>query len=129
LNPTASRYRGKDYAMKKPPLSERLNFRIDKESFDAFEDKVNASGVSKSEFFRDMVLNNKTQVIERKKTTDNTKQALYLLNKSSNNINQLARAANIANQTGKISDNIYSSFLAELDNQSQLLRALLDHVS
>ncbi|MGZ4953944.1 MAG: ribbon-helix-helix domain-containing protein [Methylobacter sp.] len=115
--------------MKKPPLSERLNFRIDKESFDAFEDKVNASGVSKSEFFRDMVLNNKTQVIERKKTTDNTKQALYLLNKSSNNINQLARAANIANQTGKISDNIYSSFLAELENQSQLLRALLDHVS
>jgi hypothetical protein len=129
LNPTASRYRGKDYTMKKPLLSERLNFRIDKESFDAFEDKVKAFGGSRSVFFRDMVLNNKTQVIERKKTTDNTKQALYLLNKSSNNINQLARAANIANQTGKISDNIYSSFLAELENQSQLLRALLDHVS
>ncbi|WP_036244115.1 plasmid mobilization protein [Methylobacter luteus] len=113
----------------KKPLSERLNFRIDEESFSVFEGKVKASGRSKSEFFRELVLTNKTQVIERKKTTDNTKQALYLLNKSSNNINQLARAANIANQTGKLSDSLYASFLSELENKSQLLKALLDHVS
>lgn len=110
-------------------MKERLNFRIDTESFAAFEEKVKASGMNKSEFFRELVLTNKTQVIERKKTTDNTKYALYLLNKSSNNINQLARAAHIANQKGDISDNIYLSFLESLENHNNLLQAMLDHVS
>lgn len=113
----------------KPILSERLNFRIDLESLKAFSDKVEASGLSKSEFFRELVLTNKTQVIQRHKITDNTKQALYLLNKCGNNINQCARVLNSANKKGDISDNIYISILDELENNSQLLRAMLDHVS
>jgi uncharacterized protein (DUF1778 family) len=113
----------------KKPLSERLNFRIDAESKAAFDEKVNASGLSKSEFFRELVLTNKTQVIERKKTTVNTKYALYLLNKCGNNINQCARVLNSANKKGDISDNVYISILEELENNSQLLRAMLDHVN
>lgn len=126
LNPTAGRYRGEDDAMKK--LSKRLNFRIDEETFNTFEKKVDASGLTKSEFFRDMVLTNRTQVIERKKKTDNTQRALYLINKSSNNINQLAKAANIANIKGNVSDNFYINLLESLETHNQLLRSLLNHV-
>jgi CRISPR/Cas system CSM-associated protein Csm3 (group 7 of RAMP superfamily) len=126
LNPTDEPLSRQDDAMKK--LSKRLNFRIDEETFDAFEKKVDASGLTKSEFFRDMVLTNRTQVIERKKKTDNTQRALYLINKSSNNINQLAKAANIANIKGEVSNNLYLNLLESLETHNQLLRALLDHV-
>jgi hypothetical protein len=109
-------------------MSERLNFRVSHELYSEFETKFNLSGMkNKSEFFRDIILRNKTQFIVRN-NTDNTKQALYLLNKSSNNINQLARAANIANKTGKISDNTYISFIESINEHNNLLRALLDHV-
>jgi len=110
------------------PLSKRLNFRLDETTYLAFEAKVQAANLSRSEFFRDIILNNKTQVVARKKTTDTTKQALFLINKTSNNINQLAKAANTAQQTGKITDQLYRSVLESLDQHNQLLQALLDYV-
>jgi hypothetical protein len=111
------------------PLSKRLNFRIDETTYAAFEAKVSAANLTRSEFFRDIILNNKTQVIARKITTDHTQQALFFLNKASNNINQLAKAANTAQQAGKITDQHYISVLEALDQQNQLLRAFLDHVN
>ena len=42
------------------PLSKRLNFRIDETTYDAFEAKVSAANLTRSEFFRDIILNNKT---------------------------------------------------------------------
>jgi hypothetical protein len=111
------------------PLSKRLNFRIDETTYDAFEAKVSAANLTRSEFFRDIILNNKTQVIARKITTDHTKQALFFLNKASNNINQLAKAANTAQQAGKITDKLYISVLESLNQQNQLLQAFLDHVN
>ena len=110
-------------------LSKRLNFRIDEATYSAFEAKVSAANITRSEFFRDIVLNNKTQVIARKITTDHTKQALFLINKASNNINQLAKAANTAQQSGKITDKLYRSLLESLDQQNQLLQAFLEHVN
>ena len=44
------------------PLSKRLNFRIDETTYDAFEAKVSAANLTRSEFFRDIILNNRTQV-------------------------------------------------------------------
>ena len=111
------------------PLSKRLNFRIDETTYDAFEAKVSAANLTRSEFFRDIILNNRTQVVARKITTDHTKQALFLINKTSNNINQLAKAANIAQQSGKITENLYLSILESLDQQNQLLQSFLDHVN
>ena len=61
------------------PLSKRLNFRIDETTYDAFEAKVSAANLTRSEFFRDIILNNRTQVVARKITTDHTKQALFKL--------------------------------------------------
>jgi len=110
-------------------LSKRLNFRIDETTYSAFEEKVQAANLTRSEFFRDIILNNKTQVIARKITTDHTKQALFFLNKASNNINQLAKAANTAQHSGKITDKLYLSVLESLDKQNQLLQAFLEHVN
>jgi hypothetical protein len=131
LNPTPGRYRGGKTIMTDQPrsLSKRLNFRIDEATYSAFEAKVSAANLTRSEFFRDIVLNNKTQVIARKITTDHTKQALFLINKTSNNINQLAKAANTAQQSGKITDKLYISLLESLDQQNQLLQAFLEHVN
>lgn len=111
------------------PLSELLDFQVDAESLAAFEEMVKSSGLSQQELFRELVLNDKTQVNERKVIPDNTRQALYLLNKASNDMIKLAKEAGIANQAGDLSDDLYTSLLDELENQQQLLRALLDRVN
>ncbi len=111
------------------PLTQRLNFRIDEETFDKFEAKVSASGLTKSEFFRALVLTNKTQVVAKPPMTRDKKQALYLMNKTSNNINQLAKAVNIANQSGQVADETFNGLLKELEHLIQLMKSVANNVN
>lgn len=62
--------------------------------------KFGASGLSQSEFFREYVLTNTTQVISRPVASKDSKRAVFLLHKASNNINQLAHRANSENRAG-----------------------------
>jgi len=109
------------------PLSERLNFRIDKETIDKFNEKVNASGMTKSEFFRDIVLNNKTQVVARPPMTEDNKRVHFILNRTSNNLNQLAKSAHIAHISGKVSDDTFSGILKELEHIAQLMKLVANN--
>ncbi|MFI3187226.1 MAG: ribbon-helix-helix domain-containing protein [Methylococcaceae bacterium] len=111
------------------PLTQRLNFRIDEETFNKFDAKVSASGLTKSEFFRDLVLTNQTQVVAKPPMTEDKKRALYLMNKTSNNINQLAKVANIANQSGQIADDTFNGLLNELEYLSQLMKSVTNNVN
>jgi uncharacterized protein (DUF1778 family) len=109
-------------------LSRRLNFRIDEAAYTLFVEKAAAAGMTQSEFFRKVVCLNKTQVIARAPMTEHRRHALYLLNKASNNINQLAKAANIAHQAGKVSEETYTAILTNLDHLTRLMKASLEHV-
>jgi hypothetical protein len=44
----------------------------------------------------------------------NTRRIIFLLNKTSNNINQIAKGINIANLTGSVNDSIYNKILLRL---------------
>ncbi|RZI55639.1 MAG: plasmid mobilization relaxosome protein MobC, partial [Pseudomonas sp.] len=70
----------------------------------------------------DAVLKNKTQIVARAKSSPERGRLVYLMNKASNNINQLAHRANADNLTGVISEETYACVLRELEVVSRAMK-------
>ncbi|MDP2770550.1 MAG: plasmid mobilization relaxosome protein MobC [Giesbergeria sp.] len=107
-------------------LSHTVAFRLTDGDFLAYKRKFSASGLTQSEFFREHVLTNTTQVVAKPKASADTKRAVFLLQKASNNINQLAHRANADHLAGILSE---SSFLAILSQLDQLNSFMLEQTS
>ena len=104
-------------------LSQTLAFRLSDSEYAKYEQKIAAAGLSKSQFFREHILNNTTEVVAAEKTPTDSMRALHYLKKSSNNINQLAKLANRENLKGTIDE---LTMLSILDNLQSLKSYLLD---
>lgn len=103
-----------------------FSFRLPKSVAEWWEEKIARSGfANKSEFFRQAVQENKTEVIARPVATRDVKRAVFLLAKASNNLNQLAHRANSDHIAGKLSEGTFTSILNQLQ---QLNLFLLDQV-
>ncbi|WP_287101551.1 plasmid mobilization relaxosome protein MobC [Hydrotalea sp. AMD] len=113
---------------KKASLTKPVSFRLSETDHAAYMEKVELSGLKPSEFFRDCVLQNKTQVIAREKNSQERDRLIYLFNKASNNVNQLARRANTDYLAGKISENTYAGIRSELHELTHYLKAVIGNV-
>lgn len=108
-------------------LSKPVAFRLTEADHAAYLAKVQASGLKPSEFFRDAVLTNKTQVVARVQPSSDKRRLIYLFNKASNNLNQLAHTANAAELAGTVTPATYAGILAELQSLADLMkRAIRD---
>ena len=109
-------------------LTRLVSFRLTDADHQAYLEKVEASGLKPSTFFRDCVLTNKTQIIARPKSSLEKSRLLYLFNKASNNINQLAHRANSEHKGGGLSDGTYREILDALDDLSRDMKDILRRV-
>lgn len=96
--------------------------------FDAWVRKVEASGLSKSEFFREAILANQTKVVARPRASADKVRLLLLANKCGNNVNQLAKRANSDHLAGKLSEGTYLAILYELQALNRFLKASAQNV-
>lgn len=96
-------------------LTRLVSFRLTAADHADWLAKVETSGLKPSAFFRDAVLTNKTQIVARPKASPERGRLVYLMNKTSNNINQLAHRANADHLAGVISETTYIRILAELE--------------
>ncbi|MFL9996465.1 plasmid mobilization relaxosome protein MobC, partial [Paraburkholderia sediminicola] len=106
-------------------LGKPIAFRLPEADRAAYLEKVKASGLSQSEFFRQAVLTNRTQVIARPVASGDRKRLLYIFNKTSNNLNQIAHRANSEHVRGKLSEATYEQLLTQLQLIGQYLKATL----
>lgn len=106
-------------------LSKTVAFRLTDGDFEIYQRKFSASGLTQSEFFREHVLTNSTQVLARPTTSADAKRAVFLLQKASNNINQLAHRANSEHIAGVLSE---GSFLGIISQLEQLNRFMLEQI-
>ncbi|MCP1121301.1 plasmid mobilization protein [Robbsia andropogonis] len=106
------------------PISTRLNH----EQWRTFSEKVKHSGMSSSEFLRDCILTNRTEVVARPPVTAERRRIMYVINKTGNNLNQLAHVANTARLSGKLSETTFAAVADELEMITQLLKAHLYRV-
>ncbi len=96
-------------------LSMRVAFRVTPETHKAYLEKIRASGVSSSDFFRDHIMTNSTELIVQAPLSSDGKSALRILSLLGNNTNQLARAVNTAMLSGLVNDAIAEQILIRLD--------------
>lgn len=104
------------------PLGKTISFRVQENVYFDFEAQRIAANMTKSELFRDYIAKNKVQVIARPAPSRDAKRAVLLLQKASNNINQLAHRANADSLTGLLTDEYYKEFTKQL---AQLNRFML----
>lgn len=100
-----------------------VSFRLMRDEFSLFEEQIKVSRLSRSAFFRKLTLSKSDSVhIEVKDTS----KLLYLFNKSSNNINQLALKINSAHKNGIISERKYTLLLNALLNIESLMKKAVE---
>ena len=113
--------------MARPPKDDRekltktVAFRLTDGDYVAYKNKFGNSGMTQSEFFREHVLNNTTTVVARPVASSESKRAVFLLQKASNNINQLAHRANSENLEGVLSERTFSQILNQLERLNRFL--------
>jgi len=122
----------KNHAMPKPKaeggLSKPISFRLSHEDREAYLAKVAASGLSQSEFFRQAVLTNRTQLVARLRATPHRERLLFIFSKTSRDIEQLARQASADHERGALSEAAYMQLLDRLQLIGRYLKATLVEV-
>lgn len=101
-------------------LSRTVAFRLTERDYKVYKIKFAATGVSQSQFFRDNVLSNRTQVIA-KAHSPNGERAVFLLSKSSNNLNQLAHRAHLAHIDGNLTTLTFHIILEQLKSLNSFM--------
>ena len=99
-----------------------FSFRLPISVANWWNEKIAKSGLgNKSAFFRDAVQQNKTEVIAKPAAMADQKRAIFLLQKASNNLNQLAHRANWQHQAGKLSEESFNLILGQLQQLNQFM--------
>lgn len=107
-------------------LAKPCSFRLTESEYRTWQQKVQESGLSASEFFRQAVLANKTRIAPYRKPSPDLRRMLMLMNKTSNNINQLAHRANADYLAGVLSESTYAGILDNLETISRYVKAMVD---
>lgn len=127
--PSRATYGGQRMTSKTKGEAEKLtrpvSFRLTAADHAAYLAKVEASGLKPSEFFRECVLQNRTQIVARQTVSKDWGRLAYLFNKASNNINQLAHRANADHLAGITTEETYTRILAELHTLAHYMKAAL----
>ncbi|MDQ1835205.1 plasmid mobilization relaxosome protein MobC [Massilia scottii] len=106
-------------------LSKVISFRMQMDVFLEFAKQCSDANLTQSELHRDYVTKNRVEVIARPKASSDAKRAVFLLQKASNNLNQLAHRANADSMNNLVSEETY---LAVLDQLKQLNQYMLEQV-
>ncbi|MFD1559540.1 plasmid mobilization relaxosome protein MobC [Paraburkholderia silviterrae] len=111
-----------------PALGKPVSTRLTDEQWRIFNEKVERSGMRPSEFLRDCILTNRTQIVARPPATVERQRIIYVINRTGNNLNQLAHVANSARVSGRLSESTFVALVDELELITQLLKAHLHRV-
>ena len=109
-------------------LGQPISFRLSPADRETYLAKVRDSGLSQSDFFREVVLANKTTIVARPTASVDRKRLLHIFAKTSNNLNQIAHRANSEHVQGKLSESTYEQLLYQLETIAKYLRTTLSHV-
>ncbi|WP_411268981.1 plasmid mobilization protein [Pseudomonas chlororaphis] len=110
----------------KKPKTRVLAFRVPEGEFAEYEEKLLSAGLDTSKFLREAFRNFNVTFEAPSKDYE---RLLFLYNKSSNNLNQLAYRVNSAHRRSEIiSESLYIKWLNELVLIRELLMAGVNHV-
>lgn len=102
-------------------LSRKVHLRLTDGDYEQLAAKVTQSGLNQSEYMREAVLANRTTIVARPRKSAYRQRILFVASKASNNLNQIARQANSAHLSGKLSQALFAALLLEMQHVQRLL--------
>ena len=99
---------------KSESLSRNFAFRLTEEDAAIWDEKIASSGLSNSEFIREAVIHNKSEVVSAPPPNPVLVRQNYLLAALSRNMNQIAHRLNSDNIIGLVTPAVYVAVLEEL---------------
>lgn len=109
-------------------------FRLTESDATALDEKVAKSGLTESEFIRQAVIQNKTEIrppirqMKKKDMHPMSREIIYQIQKEGNNLNQIARQINTARAEGWISNSTFESVLDDLDSIASAHRSIVERI-
>lgn len=103
--------------MEKESATIHIQTRLTPSEYEPFKTVIENFDIKKSELFRKVILSNEKNMVEvsgSAKETDAQKRMVFLANKTSNNINQIAKKLNQAYRGEVVSERNYLKVLNEL---------------
>jgi hypothetical protein len=124
LDPSApkTRRKGDDEGERLEQLEKVVSLRLTPSDHEIWLSKVQASGQTRSEFFRSCVLGNKTEVIAKKPASADKIRLIWFFNKASNNLNQLAWSAHQTRKRGLLDARAFEQVIGHLNTISELMK-------
>lgn len=103
-----------------------ISFRLTKSEYEPYKDILEKTDLSKTDFFRGVFLQKQyTFNVQECKPVEYGK-LIFIFNKTSNNINQIAKRLNAENKEGIISQRSYNIAINELITMQSQLKRILD---
>lgn len=103
-----------------------VSVRLTEEEYAPFLEIMSSLEISKSEFFRLVILNRISELPTKPKITKDFRKCLFYFNKTSNNINQIAKRINVDSKSGSVSEDTYKRYLNTLISINSLLAGALE---
>ncbi|BBN52744.1 hypothetical protein TRE132_08690 [Pseudomonas chlororaphis subsp. aurantiaca] len=124
LDPSSphTRQKGDDEVERTEQLEKVVSLRLTASDHALWLSKVEASGQTRSEFFRSCVLANRTEVIAKTPASVDKLRLIWYFNKASNNLNQLAWSAHQTRKRGLLDDRAFQHVIWQLNAISELMQ-------
>ncbi|HGZ7314678.1 TPA: relaxosome protein [Vibrio parahaemolyticus] len=103
-----------------------ISFRLTESEYSPFKLILETTELTRTEFFRRVFLNNEYYFDVKEKPSQDYERLLFLFNKTSNNLNQVAHKLNSAYRGDVVSEKVYLETLNNLVSIERLLRGALD---
>lgn len=108
-------------------LTRTIAWRVTESVKAEMDQQYAESGLTQSEFLRELLQRNKATIIAKPRPSADLKKLVFLFNKASNNINQLAHRANAAHLDGTENEQTYAGILAALQLLTEQLKKGLEN--
>ena len=108
----------------KESLTRNFAFRLTEADGAIWDEKIASSGLSNSEFIREAVIKNKSEVVSAPPQNPALVRQNYLLATLSRNMNQIAYRLNSDNLVGLVTPSVYAAILDELESISIAMKEL-----
>ena len=99
-----------------------ISFRLTASEYEAISIKLQKSTLSRSEFFREVFLRQTYIFNLKEKKPPEYKNLLFIFNKASNNLNQIAKRVNSDNKSGVVSNTTYLKTINQLISINNYLK-------
>lgn len=112
--------------MKKENKSIAVSFRLSEAEYEPYRKIIESTEVKRSALFRQIFINKSDSLQIESAVPKDKSRLVFISNKVSNNVNQLARNINVAHKSGSMSDKMYVDLLNNLVTLNQYFAKAID---